>query len=179
MQTLDTLSQTQNVLGVGINALLKEAGVAKASLYDHFGSKEALIVAWLDQQQIRWFGYFDAHVAAKAGLGEPARELDAAFSFLEAWLARDDFAGCPFLTTYLQLRSADHPAGLRARQYSDRLYAFFRSRLHALGVSNSRELATSYLELFLGAIVVQQLGSGTRAARSARRTARALLEGAV
>jgi len=177
LSALDLLSQTENVLDIGINTLLGEADVAKASLYSHFGSKDALIAAWLEKRQSQWFGWFDEHLAKNAATCEPRAELDAAFGFLEAWLSRDDFAGCPFVTVYLQLRDPDHPAGQRAREYATRLHDFFRIRLVALGVRRPRELAGALLELFLGAIVVKQLGAGGHAARTARQSANQLIDG--
>lgn len=179
LHTLDVLSETQNVLDIGINALLGEADVAKASLYSHFGSKEALIAAWLDKRQTEWFGWFDAHLASAAAAGEPRAELDAAFGFLENWLRRADFSGCPFVTTYLQLRDAEHPVARQARNYARRLQDFFRERLLALRAKRAAELATTLLELFLGAIVVEQLGVGNHAARAARRSANLLIDHAL
>lgn len=173
LSALDRLSQTHSVLDIGINALLAEAGVAKASLYAHFGSKDDLIVAWLDERQQRWFGWFHAHLAAEAADGEPGREIDAAFGFLEAWLERADFSGCPFVSVQLQVKDPAHPAVRKARAYAERLHEFFRSRLLRLGAPGS--LATTLLELYLGTIVVRQLEVGKHPALSARRSAAKLL----
>ena len=179
LDTLDVLSETENVLDIGINRLLSEADVAKASLYAHFGSKDALIAAWLDKRQDEWFGWFDEHLACHATSCEPRAELDAAFGFLETWLARDDFAGCPFVTIYLQLRDPEHPAGRRARSYATRIHDFFHERLLRLEARRPGELAAALLELFLGAIVVEQLVAGVYPARSARRGAKALMDQAI
>ena len=173
LSALDRLSQTHSVLDIGINALLAEAGVAKASLYAHFGSKDDLIVAWLDERQQRWFGWFHAHLAAEAPDAEPAREIDAAFGFLEAWLERADFSGCPFVSVQLQVKDPAHPAVRKARAYAERLHEFFRSRLVRLGARGS--LATTLLELYLGTIVVRQLEVGRHPALTARRSAAKLL----
>lgn len=173
LNALDRLSQSHSVLDIGINALLAEAGVAKASLYGHFGSKDALIVAWLDERQQRWFGWFHAHLAAAAPDADPAHEIDAAFGFLEAWLERADFSGCPFISVQLQVKDAAHPAVQKARAYAERLHEFFRSRLVRLGARGS--LATTLLELYLGTIVVRQLEAGTHPALSARRSAAKLV----
>jgi len=173
LSALDRLSQSHSVLDIGINALLAEAGVAKASLYAHFGSKDDLIVAWLDERQQRWFSWFQAHLAAVAPGAEPAAEIDAAFGFLEAWLERADFSGCPFISVQLQVKDAAHPAVRKARAYADRLHEFFRSRLVQLGARGS--LATTLLELYLGTIVVRQLEIGSRPALTARRSAAKLL----
>ena len=173
LATLNDLSTRGSVMDVGINAVLKASGVAKASLYEHFGSKEGLIVAWLSERQTQWFGWFDAHVARHADETDPRSELDAAFGFLEAWLARSDFAGCPFVSVYLQLNAPEHPAAESSRAYAQRLHAFFRRRLSALGIGSgaSERTATALLDLFLGAIVVKQLGIGRNPAKSARSTA--------
>lgn len=179
LQTLDTLTVNHNVLDIGINTLLREAGVAKASLYDHFGSKDELIAAWLDRRQVQWFGWFDEHVAKHARRGDARQELDAAFGFLECWLARDDFSGCPFVTVYLQLRDPEHPAGQRSRAYAARLHEFFRARLRRLRARKPGELATALNQLYLGAVVIEQLGSGRQAARAARRSANVLIESAL
>lgn len=179
LHTLDVLSQHENVLDIGINTLLAEADVAKASLYSHFGSKDALIAAWLEKRQQEWFGWFDEHLQKHANSCEARIELDAAFGFLEVWLARDDFAGCPFVSVYLQLRDPEHPAGRQARHYAARIHEFFHERLKALRAKRSEELATALVELFLGAVVVEQLAAGSHTARSARRSARLLVDAAL
>ena len=179
LQTLDTLSAKHNVLDLGINTLLSEAGVAKASLYDHFGSKDELIAAWLDMRQVLWFTWFDDYLLAQVKQADARQELDAAFGFLESWLARDDFSGCPFVTVYLQLRDPEHPAGQRSRAYAARLHGFFRIRLGRLRARKPGELATVLTELYLGAVVVEQLGAGRHAARSARRSANLLIDAAL
>lgn len=170
---LDRLSQSHSVIDIGINTLLAEAGVAKASLYTHFGSKDELIVAWLAERQERWFGWFHAHLGGHAPSGEPAQEIDAAFGFLEAWLSRSDFSGCPFISVQLQMKDPEHPAVRKARAYAERLHEFFRSRLAALGLG--APLATTLLELYLGTIVVRQLAAGTQPALVARRSAAQLV----
>lgn len=170
---LDRLHQTESVLDVGINALLAEAGVAKASLYTHFGSKDELIVAWLEERQERWFGWFHAHLAAQSTNGQAALEIDAAFDFLETWLSRADFSGCPFISVQLQVKGGGHPAVLKARAYAQRLHDFFSSRLGQLGAPKA--LATTLLELYLGAIVVRQLSVGKHPGGAARRSAAKLV----
>ncbi|MEM1022756.1 MAG: TetR/AcrR family transcriptional regulator [Myxococcota bacterium] len=174
LTTLDDMSTRGSVMDVGINTVLRASSVAKASLYEHFGSKEGLIVAWLEARQTQWFGWFEGHVAEQADQADPRSELDAAFGFLETWLGRSDFAGCPFLSIYLQLNTPDHPAAESSRAYARRLHAFFRRHLSALGAGSrpTERAASTLLELFLGAIVVKQLGIGRSPAKTARSAAR-------
>lgn len=175
LSALDELSRTGSVMDVGVNALLAKAGVAKASLYDHFRSKDELVVAWLDARQTAWFSWFETHIREHAG-GDPDEQIDAAFGFLESWLGRDDFSGCPFLTVQLQLKGTSHPASQQARRYANRLHAFFHERLVSLGADHPERLASALLELYLGAVVVQELGTSDRLARAAREAARTLLD---
>ncbi len=166
------LAQNQSVLNVGVDAILAEAGVAKASLYRHFGSKDELIVAWLDERQRAWFEFLDQHLRQHAATGEPLSEIDAAFGFLEVWLSRGDFSGCPFMTVFMQRKDAADPVARRARLYGQALFEFFRSRLVTADVAAPAREATALLELFLGAVVAKQMGVGDYAAGSARAAAR-------
>jgi AcrR family transcriptional regulator len=172
LSALDTLTEKRSALDVGIDAILARADVAKASLYDHFGSKDGLLVAWLDDRQARWFGFFDAHVAGRAKPGRPESALEAAFDFLAAWFARPDFSGCPFVATFLQVKDPGHPAAVVARAYAARLRAFFRGRLVAMRAPGPDSGADALLELFLGAVVAHQMGVARSPAAAARHAAR-------
>lgn len=178
LAALDRLTDRASALDVGIDALLATAGVAKASLYGHFGSKDALVVAWLEERQARWFGFFDAYVADHAAGGPPAAALDAAFGFLEEWFARPDFAGCPFVATFLQLKDATHPAAAVARAYAERLREFFRRHVGTLDTRDAEETSGALLELFVGAVVMRQMGVTRAPAAAARLAAGRLLAGA-
>jgi AcrR family transcriptional regulator len=168
LASLDVLGAQRSVLDVGIDDLLRHAGVAKASLYHHFGSKEELVAAWLDARQLAWFGWLGDHLRLRCPGAQPRKELDGAFGFLEAWLDRDDFSGCPFVSTYVQVKDARHPAGERARAYGSRLLEFFRTRLSALGDPTAASTAAALLGLFLGTVIVGQLAVAPSPARSAR-----------
>lgn len=146
------------MLDVGINELLAAAGVAKASLYQHFGSKDALLVAWLTRRQEQWFGWFAAHIAERASEASPREELEAAFDFLRAWLRRKDFAGCPFLDAAMHIDDREHPVAAQARVYAERLETFFAERLRRLGIARPAARASLLLSTYLGAVTVRQLG---------------------
>ncbi len=185
--TLDELSKTASVLDVGINELLARSGVAKASLYGHFGSKEQLIVAWLHRRQEAWFGWLQAHVDRAQVPDDPVGQIDAAFDFLEAWLSRPDFSGCPFITVAVQLKDPTVDACQTAKQYAERLRTFFSSRLALAGGLTKHVETTSIVlvELYLGVVVCAQLGVGvglsahSSSAATCARVARTTAKGVV
>jgi AcrR family transcriptional regulator len=60
METADRLFYEQGFNLTGINQIIEEAGISKPSLYNHFRSKNDLLLAYLDQLYIKWFAGLDA-----------------------------------------------------------------------------------------------------------------------
>lgn len=171
---LDQLTAENTVLDVGINSLLERSGVAKASLYANFASKDELIVAWLEARQDTWFGFFESHIERHAPGAAPDKVLDAAFDFLDVWFAREDFSGCPFIATFLQLKDANHPAAVAAKKYATRLHQFFVTQVAALQRPDAPHAASALFSLFIGAVVTRQMSVGGQPALAARHAARAI-----
>lgn len=75
----------------GINEVIREAGVAKATLYSHFRSKDALCLAYLQQRHAAFIEGIEAHCkAAPAG----PDQLLGLFDFLASFFKSKDFCGC-------------------------------------------------------------------------------------
>ena len=96
------------VRAAGVDALIAESGVAKATFYRYFRSKDELIVAWLDDPRTRWFErVLDQAEERAASPGEVAPRF---FEVLAGWLEAGDYRGCPYLNTAIELRDPSHPA---------------------------------------------------------------------
>lgn len=175
-EALDLLSQQHSVLDIGLNTLLAQAHVAKASLYQHYDSKDELLVDWLKHRQTLWFQWFNDFIKESAPTQAPLDELHAAFDFLAHWLSRSDFAGCPFVTVSSQLKDPKHPAATQAQRYAQTLLAFLTARLERLHSDTPTHHANVLLSLYLGATVTQKLAtSELNAGAHAAAAARALL----
>lgn len=159
LEALDKYVFTQGLSGVGINTILEDADVAKASLYQHFGSKDELIASWLRERQVKWFASFEEYIKNKEHAGRPKEEIIAAFHYLQEWFRIQNFGGCPFVNTFIELKDKNHAASKVALNYSRELHDFFLIRLTALGFTNPEERAATCLQLFLGAIVTSQMGT--------------------
>ncbi len=101
----------------GVDRVIAEAGVTKATLYRHFPSKDALILAFLDDRHARWMAWFDA---ALARLGDGPAALPAA---LGEWFAHPQFRGCAFLNAVAEVGPALPEAAQRARAHKQQMQA--------------------------------------------------------
>ena len=160
----------------GIDTILAEAGIAKMTLYNNFGSKEALILAALekrDEEHIAWLiAESDARAAA------PEDRLLALFDALDAWFASDEFHGCPFLKASGEFEDHGDPIHRVALTHKGRLLALIREMAEAAGVAESAQLAGEIYMLVEGATVVAQLTGDRSTAVRARQAAETLLAAA-
>jgi AcrR family transcriptional regulator len=83
--------------GVGVDTIIAESAVAKATLYRYFPRKEDLILAYLDKVDQAWFGQLRA--AARAAGDDPRTQLVGMFDALDAACRREGFHGCAFINT--------------------------------------------------------------------------------
>ena len=81
--------------GVGVDTVIAESGVAKATLYKHFPRKDDLVLAYLDQVDQTWFGQLRA--AARAAGDNPRDQLVGTFDALGSACRRDGYHGCAFI----------------------------------------------------------------------------------
>jgi len=140
----------------GIDRVIAEAGVAKATFYRHFPFKEELVLAWIRDPATRWFdGLFER---AERRSKVPLRVIPAVFDEVADWLERDGYRGCPYLHTIAELADveADHRVRAAATAYVDDIRQRLRGaaiaagadpgigdQLHAL-LTGAMELAVAY-----------------------------------
>jgi AcrR family transcriptional regulator len=161
---------------VGIDTLLAEAEVAKMTLYNHFESKEALIVAVLEKRSANLLASVKASMAA-AGRS-PVRQLEAAFEGLHRLFADDDFKGCAFIRALSEYPEPDHPIHRAAWKHKLAFRALFADLAENAGVKNPPVFADTIGMLIDGAIVSAHATGQTEPADTARVAAVSLLKAA-
>jgi AcrR family transcriptional regulator len=170
----DALFYAEGIRAVGIDRLLAESGVAKASLYQHFGSKDELVAAYLHRRIDRWQGYLDRTLPDVEG--GSAAQIVTVFELLGAWMTGEAFRGCPFINAAAEFPAADHPAHRAAVEHRTRMRARFAGLTAGLAdVDDPDGLADSLMLLYDGALVAADLGSGVAAAGTVVATVRRLL----
>jgi AcrR family transcriptional regulator len=83
--------------GVGVDTVIAESGVAKATFYKYFPRKDDLVLAYLDEVDQLWFGQLRA--AARAAGGDPREQLVGMFDALATACRRQGYHGCAFINT--------------------------------------------------------------------------------
>jgi len=87
------LFYAEGIQTVGIDRIIERAGVAKASLYNHFRSKEELVAAYLASRHELTTSRL---AAAMARVDDPREKILAVFDAQAQQFAQADFNGCAF-----------------------------------------------------------------------------------
>src|SRR5579863_5076899 len=103
------LFSRRGIRAVGVNEVIEHAGVATATLYRHFPSKDKLVLAFLDLREQRWTKDIIEAESMRRG-SNPEERLLAIFDVLDEWFRRDDFEAGSFIKVLLEL-GPKHPAG--------------------------------------------------------------------
>ncbi|AYG78736.1 HTH-type transcriptional regulator BetI [Streptomyces hundungensis] len=141
------LTYTQGV-GVGVDALLKAAGVARRSLYEHFGGKDGLVAEVLRRSSAEDLDQYRSTME-KAG-DDPRARLLAVVDRLNLIAAAPDFHGCRYLAADLALTQPEHPGHEVTRAYRRTLQGLFADEFVALGHSRPEFAAQQLLLLVDG-----------------------------
>lgn len=176
LETASRLFYERGVRAVGVDLVVQEAAVAKTSLYRYFPTKDDLIVAFLEREDVAFWAQWN-QVAAQYP-EDPEGELDAHMRWIGERLARSNYRGCPQINVAAEFAEQDHPS----RQVSRRHMQLLRERLlHAaqrLNVSQPDQLAAQLAVLVNGAFVSSALLSTSEATAVLQSAVRALVAGA-
>lgn len=170
----DELFYREGIQTVGIDRIIEHAGVAKASLYNCFGSKEELIRAYLEGRQAR----NTARILRAADRYDSPREKILGIFEAQAQLFADPaYHGCAFVAA-----SAEAQPGGAVEQVSDGyrtwLRAMFTDLAAQAGVADPVTVARTLHLLYDGAMLSARMDRDPSAAHDARAAAEALLDAA-
>ena len=167
------LFSRRGIQAVGVNEVIQRAGVATATLYRHFPSKEKLVLAFLDLREQRWTKDLIEAGAMRRG-SNPEERLLAIFDVLDEWFHRDDFEAGSFIKVLLEL-GPEHPAGGASVRHLEQLRAIARNLADEAGLRDTASFARSWHILIQGSIVVAAEGD-TQAAQRGKSMARQLID---
>lgn len=176
LECASNLFYRQGVRAVGVDLVVAKAGVAKTSLYRHFRTKDDLIVAFLEREDVDFWATWDGVAAQHTN--DPAGELDAHMRWIGERLSRSNYRGCPQINVAAEFAEQDHPARHVARAHMHGL----RSRLGAiakrLDVAQPDVLAAQLALMVNGAFVSSELLTTDDATQILLTAAHALVEAA-
>ena len=176
LSTASSLFYERGINQVGIDLVIATSGVAKMTLYRHFASKEALVLAFLDRTNAQWMTWLRTRVSSPA-VPFTDRPL-ALFDALGAWFQTPTFRGCPFVSTAAEFRDPAHPAHQAAWRFKSGLRDYLRELVRDAGYRDVDALGDQLLLLADGATVRAAMEGRPDSATSARAVAATLLRGA-
>ena len=168
------LFSRRGIRAVGTDEVIERAGVAKATLYRHFATKNDLVLAVLQRREELWTHGLIEDQSRRRG-DTPEEQLLAIFDVMHDWFQlRDGYEGCSFINVLLEL-GADHPAGRASIAHIGHVRDIVRHRALAAGLTDVEGFASSWHILMKGAIILAAVGE-LDAAQRARKMACTLIE---
>jgi AcrR family transcriptional regulator len=154
----------RGVRDVSVDEILAVSGVAKATLYRHFPSKDDLVLAFLERREQQWtYGVVEA--GARARSSDPEGRLLAIFDVFNDWFQRDDFEACSFINVLLEM-GPGHPAGRACTVYLSNIRSLVASFAREALLREPEEFARSWHILMKGSIVQASEGDLLAAQRA-------------
>ena len=173
LATASELFLREGYRAVGIDRIIELAGVAKTSLYRGFGSKDELIVAYLeraDEDFRRWFE------EAIADAESPRARLVALFDATEKLATSPECLGCTFQVAAAEYPEPDHPAHRVARTHKLEVLRRLRELAEEARASDPAGLAEQLMLIMDGAWAAARMLGPRNQAASAGTAARTLLD---
>ncbi|MDN4642985.1 TetR/AcrR family transcriptional regulator [Arthrobacter sp. PsM3] len=172
LATAFRLFYAQGLRAAGIDTIIAESGVAKATFYKYFPAKDDLILAYLAKVDGVWSGQL--HAAAEAAGPDPAAQLVGLFDALASACRRDGYRGCAFINA-----AAESASGTRIHErtvaHKDHIRAWIRGLAAQAGVPDPDQLARSLTLVLDGGLASGVLDADPAAATAARTTAAQLV----
>ncbi|MHC6222060.1 TetR/AcrR family transcriptional regulator [Arthrobacter sp. MMS24-S77] len=145
------LFSRRGIRAVGVDQLIERSGVAKATFYRHFPSKDDLVLAFLALRDQIWT--VDLIISDAKSRGETAEEqLLAIFDVFGDWFQREDFEACSFINVLLEM-GREHPLGKASIGYLARIRGHIKALAEEAGLEHTEEFARSWHILMKGSII--------------------------
>lgn len=148
LSTATELFYSDGIHAVGVDRLIVEAKVTRATFYRHFPSKESLVVAYLERQDTQSRALFDALIDL-----EPRQQLVAAIQAISDDISRNHTRGCPFINAGAEYPDAASAVRAVVRGHRDWFRSTLEGVLRAAGHPDSVERAGALVLLRDAALV--------------------------
>lgn len=164
----------EGIRAVGIDRLIAESSVTKATFYKHFGSKDTLILTYMH-------AVHDETVARINRLAADSTDAEATLRTLVAGIQqevhRDDFRGCAFINAAIEFPEQTHPLRAIVTTHRDWYAAFICEQFRLAGHTLPGDAADEFIVLRDGAMVGGYVGDHIATATALSRLSEHCLSG--
>ena len=180
-QLIDAAVELFNERGyraTGIDAILERAGVAKMTLYKHFGTKDELILSALRAADERSRAWMVTEIERRAA--DPRGRLLALFGFAGDWVRGEDFRGCMFIRASGELAgdaaAGSDPVRAACAEHVALIERYVEGLAVQAGAADPPGLARQLVLLFQGVLTAGQSGVGGPMIETATTAAATLID---
>jgi AcrR family transcriptional regulator len=163
------LFEERGIHGSGVDTIIAEAGIAKATLYKHFSSKDSLINAFLRSKADAFYEWL------RSGLKnqdlDPGEQLIEICDLLEQWILNPGFRGLPFHIATVEFPNPAHPVHQFSADLARELQQYLTDIATEAGVQDPKALCQQLTMIFEGASLIERLSPGSGAAGRAKNAA--------
>lgn len=171
MTAYDLFSQ-RGVRDVSVDEIIRESGVAIATFYRHYSSKNELAADFLKLRAEVWST--DAVVAeSRRRAADPRARLLAIFDIFDEWFRRDDFEGDSFVNVLIEM-GPNHPLGQASITHLGDVRKSVQQFAEEASLRDPVSFAHTFQILMKGAIIAAMMGD-TEAARRTKSVAEMLI----
>ncbi|SEF10620.1 DNA-binding transcriptional regulator, AcrR family [Arthrobacter alpinus] len=163
----------EGIHAVGVDAIASAAGVTKKTLYDRFGSKDALIVAYLRERDARWRQYLEAELAHQPK-GSIERIL-AVFDASGRWAVDNCEKGCSAINAHAEMNDPVHPVAVETTRQKKWLRDLLEQLCTEASIADAKKAANTMMLLYEGALVTTGMGTFSGPFTTARESAAHIL----
>jgi len=174
VETAERLFYAEGIRAVGIDRIIAEAGVAKMTLYNHFSSKDDLILAVLQYRETQFDEMFAKAMERRIRRGMD--EFNAFFAALKDWFKSPGFRGCSFINARVELADVNHPASKFSAEHKEKFYEMLKGIITETAGAKLAESLTPAIYLMVeGAIITADMEQSSKPADVARDAALAMI----
>lgn len=161
----------EGINSVGVDRIVSESAVTRATFYRHFASKQDLVLAYLQAAH----DAIEARHAQLVAMHEPERLLAAVCADIAGQIEQPGFHGCAFICAAAEFEDPDDPIRRAVVAHRDWFLGAVRDAFDAAGHAQPEEAARQYVVLRDGAMVGGHLGDPALVAETFRRSVAELL----
>jgi AcrR family transcriptional regulator len=168
------LFSRRGIQAVGVDAIIERSGVARQTLYRHFGSKQDLVLAFLERRDQLWTrDWLLAEIERRAS--DPAGRLLAIFDVFDEWFHHPDFEGCSFINVMLEHADEGDTIRRASTSYLAGIRGIVEDLARQTGIKDAEDFARKWHILMKGSIIAAGEGD-LDAAHRGQELGRLLLE---
>lgn len=174
LQAATELFDSRGINSSGIDTIIAHSGIAKASLYKYFPSKNQLIIEYLKQKSNRLFTWLNQQLDNETSNSQ--EKLFELCELFEQWMTTSDFQGLPFHIASVEFPDPAHPVNHYSVELSQQLQQYITNIAKQAGVKQAKVLAHQLAIIFEGGAMLERLNPQSGAANRAKTAAITLIK---